>query len=1115
MNDEEFREQLSGAVRHLAEGGPPQDRDAAIGRIEALLRDEAPSAESAVMAEALLGILLYQRVIGLPAGAGHSLASVFASPPVPRDLSDPAVRAELDRAAALLRGTQGNPSVPAELQAFAGLITASAAALKAETLPELDQEIVSMGGLLEQVLAGMPPGPGHAELQGIALWCRASAAIAAGEPAGPVVSAAEALADSLGETHLLGPMLLAELGADLARRAEESGDGEDLELAGRLLSRGWHGIAPHRDHPLWSLALRRNAGASVVEAVLSGESGARDEAQRLAGLVAREGGDEPGSQFFAGLSSLLLSYLHGEEDRFGDAVRDIATAAGHMHPEHEMWPVTMAMLGATLSEEWMRNDGLEGAAAGEAYLRMARRRLEDVARMTPSASRDLLTVRGMSALLGIKQKWDDGEFDGVDQHIDALKEAVAGLPRGHVMRRSLVAGLAATKIGRGARRADVTEIAEGARMMMTLADGPPPRAVAEAGMKGLAGMGTILLAMIEAEGGRPTDERITGGLHLLEQAQDLAGAAPGEAVITRSSRAGVLLALHRQTGDDDHLDEAIRVLKEGCALLAKDRFNPVAGRMLRDLATALERRAGPGEREEAVAAGLAALERMEEDVLLQTDVAYGLTAVRDAAAYSATVASSALDLGDCEAALAALERGRGLVLSAATASLSVPDLLRSGGEERLAEQWELTGGGRRTVRWDTLPDQWNALRDRSYGDLVSTVVGTQMAAPLPSDLRHRVLSALAEAGRSVLPPPSSGVLAEALRRVGMDALVYLLPGRVRAVGRVLVLRADGTFTQVEPLDMRFPVSAGLEEVCDWAGIAVMEPLVRAAREWAPGREPRLTLVPMMALRRVHWHAARYGGRHACEDAVISYIASGRQLADLAGRPSRPLTANVAMVADPTRDLPYAGLEVDALRAAFYPFGRVYGPQGESGTGRPAEVLGCLPTGDRLGASLLHLACHASSAATPEASYLKLAADPDPDTSRSLTAARILRQASGRPAGAPGGLVVLSACRTDLTPSAHDEALTLATAFLVAGAATVVGSRWAVPDDRTAGLMFMFHHYLADASPADALRRAQMWMLDPARVCPPAMPERLRTALTAPGVDLTDMRCWAAFTHQGR
>jgi CHAT domain-containing protein len=116
---------------------------------------------------------------------------------------------------------------------------------------------------------------------------------------------------------------------------------------------------------------------------------------------------------------------------------------------------------------------------------------------------------------------------------------------------------------------------------------------------------------------------------------------------------------------------------------------------------------------------------------------------------------------------------------------------------------------------------------------------------------------------------------------------------------------------------------------------------------------------------------------------------------------------------------------------------------------------------------------------------------------------------------PGGLVCLAACESDRASQHYDEALTLATAFLAAGAATVVGTRWEVPEGLTALLMFMFHHFMAEAgeSPRDALRRAQLWMLDPRRAAPAGMPAHL--AADADRANLAELTAWAAVTHQGR
>ena len=51
------------------------------------------------------------------------------------------------------------------------------------------------------------------------------------------------------------------------------------------------------------------------------------------------------------------------------------------------------------------------------------------------------------------------------------------------------------------------------------------------------------------------------------------------------------------------------------------------------------------------------------------------------------------------------------------------------------------------------------------------------------------------------------------------------------------------------------------------------------------------------------------------------------------------------------------------------------------------------------------------------------------------------------------------------------------------------------------------------SPRDALRLAQLWMLDPHRRPPPEMPAVLASRAGNPG--LSEVSVWAALTHQGR
>ena len=130
--------------------------------------------------------------------------------------------------------------------------------------------------------------------------------------------------------------------------------------------------------------------------------------------------------------------------------------------------------------------------------------------------------------------------------------------------------------------------------------------------------------------------------------------------------------------------------------------------------------------------------------------------------------------------------------------------------------------------------------------------------------------------------------------------------------------------------------------------------------------------------------------------------------------------------------------------------------------------------------MLHLACHGfvETEPGPPTAYLVLAGRRAADRGGA-------ERADGRAPGRAIGLVVLAACHTGVAMSGYDEAYSLGTAFLAAGVRSVLSTQWSVPDEATSVLMFMFHHYLmVDGLPAwEALRQAQLWMLDEQRLIP--------------------------------
>ncbi|WP_406333545.1 CHAT domain-containing protein [Streptomyces sp. NBC_00203] len=637
----------------------------------------------------------------------------------------------------------------------------------------------------------------------------------------------------------------------------------------------------------------------------------------------------------------------------------------------------------------------------------------------------------------------------------------------------------------------------------------------------------------------------------------------------RRARLGLRLLLAVVRGDDDPalLDEAIAELTRVRALLAEGRGRTQCVDVLTKLAEAHTMRAargGPRAGDDMLAfveITREALDELTADVLLQIGADHGLSSALNGALLSRRLAFVDFLTHRPADAVADLERGRALVLQAAAASRSIPELLDAVGHPELARQW------RAQVPADPLrPKTSDAPPPSADGP------------PIPSGLRRGALAALGirpgagqgPSTRQLVGAADVAELTAGLTATGTDALVYLIPGTPLPSrsfpGHALILRPGAgpailplpelLASDCPPLERYFFAAAersrsladpamspswraayeaewqaALSAVCDWAWKAVMGPVLSAVRpvlaaQWPLAPPPRIVLVPCGRLGAVPWHAARirglgrHGHRYACQEAVLSYAPSGTQfLAAATRRRMPPAAGRQVLVADPELTLPWAEVETAALRAACYPDALCYGEFVTTGevpdaAGTPAELLAVLP-GGASPASLVHLSCHAIAAPRPTDSALWLAGPPgaSQDAGR-LTVAGILDGAAGRRTDTAGPLVVLSACETDLSTRHHDEALTLATALVTGGAADVVGSRWAVRDGPTAVMMAVFHHHLTTGAlaPPDALRAAQLWMLNPHRELPVTLDGPLRREATRP--DLHRLHHWAAFTHQG-
>jgi hypothetical protein len=260
--------------------------------------------------------------------------------------------------------------------------------------------------------------------------------------------------------------------------------------------------------------------------------------------------------------------------------------------------------------------------------------------------------------------------------------------------------------------------------------------------------------------------------------------------------------------------------------------------------------------------------------------------------------------------------------------------------------------------------------------------------------------------------------------------------------------------------------------------------------------------------------------------IFSYASCARQFIEASRRITRPWPVEPVLIGDGDESLAGADQEIIHLYSAHYAAGAVFGaardglPDHVPGNwlASPADLLARLPHGSVPGASLLHFGCHGSATVPVLATRLRLGTDPEGGES-AVSVRDILRQARAQPpvtGEASGGLVILAACLTDVTEADYDEALTLATAFLAAGSSGVVAAKWPVSDSETALFMAAFHHFLnagdPDADAAHALRRTQLWMLNPSREIPAAWPRALRERISP---RLAQVWAWAGFTYQGR
>lgn len=259
------------------------------------------------------------------------------------------------------------------------------------------------------------------------------------------------------------------------------------------------------------------------------------------------------------------------------------------------------------------------------------------------------------------------------------------------------------------------------------------------------------------------------------------------------------------------------------------------------------------------------------------------------------------------------------------------------------------------------------------------------------------------------------------------------------------------------------VSEAATKLTEW----LIEPIPEQVRN-----EPLLAIVPDRAMAGVPFGALKTAdGRFFIEQTAFFLAPANR----LVAKPLPILSDTALIVGDPATDsdlpaLPQARREALSVARRYETREVLIGKEATNERVRAAAER----------AGVLHFATHAVVVANdPLSSYLLMA--PSDGSSGAMTVQDIHRATF---TAAP--LIVLAGCKTGASPDTAPRITNLAVAFLAAGATSVVGTLWDLPDDSLSSeISIRFHDQLRrGADPASALRAAQLAMLrsgDPNRM----------------------------------
>ncbi len=443
---------------------------------------------------------------------------------------------------------------------------------------------------------------------------------------------------------------------------------------------------------------------------------------------------------------------------------------------------------------------------------------------------------------------------------------------------------------------------------------------------------------------------------------------------------------------------------------------------------------------EAFTEGVRLLPRIAPRNLTRADAEHHLAGIE---AVHVDAAACAVRIGDTDGAVAALEQGRGILLSYVLDSrteltdlhAAAPDLAAA--VEQLVRELDAVGeplpveeDGRAAVldHRHALSSRWDAVLAR-----VRELPGFERFGKPPSidellpaaEGGPVIMVNVSEYRCDALVVTTGGVRAVPLRRLRAADV----QARARAFLQALELVGSGDLTQ------RMDGQATVRETLAWLWDVVAGPVLGAlGHRDGPGEGtawPRVWWCPTGMLSFLPLHAAGHhdgSGRAVLDRVVSSYTPTVRALLHARARPAATGTGLVAVAMSQTpgqQSLPATVAEARALAA-----GRWRAVELMDGTARFDAVVAALAR-----SGWAHFACHAiSDPLSPSESRLLL--HDRPLAVRDISRLR-LQEAE---------LAFLSACSTARgNEQLADEAIHIASAFQLAGYRNVVATLWPVLD----------------------------------------------------------------------